>query len=153
MSAKNSVKIIGRVTRDVAVSGEDNKKIARTTVAVPRNFKNADGNYDSDFISIVAFGKQAEFLEKYFPKGKPIIIDGSIRTGSYTNKDGQKVYTTDVVVESVDFTISDKGDANETPIEEPKEEKKAAKKKEEKKKDPDEDFMNIEPGDMEELPW
>lgn len=71
-----------------------------------RRFKNSEGNYDADFINCVAFGKSAEFIEKYFKKGMAIGLTGRIQTGSYTNKDGQKVYTTDVVVEETEFVES-----------------------------------------------
>lgn len=74
---------------------------------MPRKFKNKEtGKYDSDFISIQAFGNNAEFINKYFTKGSKIGITGEIRTGSYTNKDGVKVYTTDVVVNNAEFVSS-----------------------------------------------
>lgn len=96
---------IGRLTKDPDVrytQGEKSMAIARYTLAVDRRFKK-DGEPTADFISCVAFGKNGEFTEKYFHKGMKIAVSGRIQTGSYTNKDGQKVYTTDVVVEEQEF--------------------------------------------------
>ena len=102
----NSVVLVGRLTKDPDVRYNPNGMgIARFTVAVDRRFKR-EGQPEADFISCVAFGKTAEFMEKYFTKGKLIGLSGSIQTGSYTNKDGQKVYTTDVVAENVEFVGS-----------------------------------------------
>lgn len=95
----------GRLVRDPETKysqGENSTAITRFTIAVDRRFKR-DGEADADFISCVAFGKTAEFVDKYFNKGNKIIIEGKIQTGSYTNKDGQKVYTTDIAVEQVEF--------------------------------------------------
>ena len=86
--------------------------IARYTLAVDRRFKR-EGEATADFINCVAFGKQAEFAEKYFRQGLKVIISGRIQTGSYTNKEGRKVYTTDVVIEEQDFAES-KGAAKES---------------------------------------
>ena len=105
----NKVIIIGRFTRDPEIkytTGENATATARFSLAVNRRFKNKEGNYDTDFINCVAFGKTAEFIEKYFTKGMAIGITGRIQTGSYTNKEGQKVYTTDVVVEETEFVES-----------------------------------------------
>lgn len=105
----NKVELVGRLTRDPEVrytNGENASAIARFSVAVNRRFKNNEGNYDADFINCVAFGKSAEFIEKYFKKGMAIGISGRIQTGNYTNKDGVKVYTTDVVVEEAEFVES-----------------------------------------------
>lgn len=101
--------LVGRLTRDPEVrysQGENANAVARFTIAVNRRFKNNEGNYDADFINCVAFGKSAEFIEKYFKKGMAIGISGRIQTGNYTNKDGVKVYTTDVVVEEAEFVES-----------------------------------------------
>lgn len=85
-------------------SGDNATAILHNTVAVQRKFKNKNtGEYESDFISIQAFGSNAEFINKYFNKGSKIGIAGEIRTGSYTNKDGQKVYTTYVLVNNAEF--------------------------------------------------
>ena len=105
----NKCTLVGRLTRDPEIrysQGENATATARFSVAVNRRFKNSDGNYDADFINCVAFGKSAEFVEKYFKKGMAIGLTGRIQTGSYTNKDGQKVYTTDVVVEETEFVES-----------------------------------------------
>ena len=105
----NKVQLVGRLTRDPEIrysQGENATATARFSVAVNRRFKNAEGNYDADFINCVAFGKSAEFVEKYFKKGMAIGLTGRIQTGSYTNKDGQKVYTTEVVVENSEFAES-----------------------------------------------
>ena len=105
----NKCTLVGRLTRDPEIrysQGENATATARFSVAVNRRFKNSEGNYDADFINCVAFGKSAEFVEKYFKKGMAIGLTGRIQTGSYTNKDGQKVYTTDVVVEETEFVES-----------------------------------------------
>ena len=104
----NKIILIGRLVRDTEIkytTGENSKTVARYTLAVDRRFKR-DGEPTADFINCVAFGKSAEFAEKYFRQGIKIVITGRIQTGSYTNKDGQKVYTTDVVVEDQEFAES-----------------------------------------------
>ena len=101
----NKVILMGRLTRDPEVrysAGESGTAIARYTLAVDRRFKR-DGEATADFISCVSFGRTAEFAEKYFRQGLKIIVSGRIQTGSYTNNSGQKVYTTDVVVEEQEF--------------------------------------------------
>ena len=108
----NSVQLIGRLTRDPEVRYTDSgASIARFGLAVDRRFKQENGA-DADFINIVAFGKTAEFIEKYFHKGMKIALNGRIQTGSYTDKDGKKVYTTDVVAENVEFCESKGNSAN-----------------------------------------
>lgn len=105
----NKAILMGRLTRDPEVrysQGENQTAVARFTLAVDRRFKRAGESQDADFIGCVAFGKQAEFVEKYFRQGMKMVAVGRIQTGSYTNKDGQKVYTTDVVVEEVEFAES-----------------------------------------------
>ena len=104
----NKVILIGRLTRDPEVrytQGDNAMAIARYSLAVDRRFKR-DGEPDADFINCVAFGKSGEFAEKYLKKGTKVAVVGRIQTGSYTNKDGQKVYTTDVVVEEQEFAES-----------------------------------------------
>lgn len=109
----NKVILMGRLTRDPDVrysqSGDGSMAIARYTVAVDRrqarNANNGDGQ-TADFISCVAFGRSGEFAERYLHKGTKIVVTGRIQTGSYTNKDGVKVYTTDVVVEEQEFAES-----------------------------------------------
>ena len=116
----NKVILMGRLTRapDIRYSqGENAMAIARYTLAVDRRFKR-DGNSEqsADFISCVAFGKTAEFAERYLHQGTKLVVEGRIQTGSYTNKDGQKVYTTDVVVEETEFVESKGGNTdNATP--------------------------------------
>ena len=106
----NKVILMGRLTRDPEVrystQGDNQMAIARYTLAVDRRFnRNGDEN-TADFISCVAFGKTGEFAERYLRKGTKIAVTGRIQTGSYTNKDGVKVYTTDVVVEEHEFVES-----------------------------------------------
>ena len=104
----NKVILIGRLTRDPDVrysNGPDPKAVARYTLAVDRRFKQ-DGQQSADFISCVTFGKNAEFTEKYLRKGTKIAVTGRIQTGSYTNREGNKVYTTDVVIEEQEFAES-----------------------------------------------
>ena len=101
----NKVILIGRLTKDPDVrytTSQDPKAVARYTIAVDRNVKNSDVSTQADFISCVAFGKPGEFAEKHLSKGMKIAIEGRIQTGSY-EKDGRKVYTTDVVVERHEF--------------------------------------------------
>lgn len=104
----NKVILIGRCTRDPEVrysQGENATAVARYTLAVDRQFK-MDGEQSADFINCIAFGKRGEFAEKYLRKGTKIAVVGRIQTGSYTNKDGQKVYTTDVIVDEHEFVES-----------------------------------------------
>lgn len=104
----NKVILMGRLTRDPEVryaQNENSTAVARYSLAVDRRFKR-EGEQDADFIGCVAFGKAAEFAEKWLHKGSKIAITGRIQTGSYTNKDGQKVYTTDVVIEEQEFAES-----------------------------------------------
>ena len=105
----NKVILMGRLTRDPDVrysSGDNATAIARYTLAVDRRFKRNGDDQTADFIGCVAFGRQGEFAEKYLKKGTKIAVTGRIQTGSYTNKDGQKVYTTDVVIEEQEFAES-----------------------------------------------
>ena len=101
----NKVILMGRLTRDPEMrnsNGESNTAIARYTLAVDRRYKR-EGEAGADFISCVAFGRSAEFAQKYFRQGLKVVVTGRIQTGSYTNRDGNKVYTTDVVVEDQEF--------------------------------------------------
>ena len=101
----NKVILMGRLTRDPEVrysQGENTTAVARFTLAVDRRIKR-DNEVSADYINCVSFGRAAEFAEKYFRKGTKIAVAGRIQTGSYTNKDGQKVYTTDIVIEEQDF--------------------------------------------------
>ena len=92
----------GRLTREPEIHGEGDNRVAIFTFAVSRDFKNKDGEYDADFMPCVAFGKKAAYVERTCKQGTVVAVVGRIRTGSYTNKDGQKVYTTDVHADSVD---------------------------------------------------
>lgn len=102
----NSVQLVGRLTRDPEIRYSDGgSSVARFSLAVDRRYKGENGP-TADFPSCVAFGKTAEFIEKYFGKGMRIGLQGRIQTGSYTNNDGVKVYTTDVIVENCEFVES-----------------------------------------------
>ena len=103
----NKVILIGRLTKDADIkTSAAGMIIARFTLAVDRRFRRNNEEQTADFINCVAFSKTAEFLEKYGKKGTKFVVEGSIQTGSYTNKDGNKVYTTDVAVQSVEFAES-----------------------------------------------
>ena len=106
----NKVIIMGRLTRDPEVrcsTGERSMAIARYTLAIDRRGRRNDaGEQSADFIPCVAFDKSGEFAERYFRQGMRVLVSGHIQTGSYTNKDGQKVYTTDVIVETQEFADS-----------------------------------------------
>lgn len=126
----NSVVLMGRLTRDPDVrytQGDKSMAIARYTLAVDRRGKARDGQPTADFISCVALGKSGEFAEKYLHKGTKICVQGHIQTGSYTNKDGQKVYTTDVVVDQQEFAESkNSGSSAPAPAAAPKQAAPAA---------------------------
>ena len=111
----NKVILMGRLTRDPDIrytAGDNSTALARYTLAVDRRFarKNDSTGQNADFISCVAFDKSAEFAEKYLHKGTKIIVTGRLQTGSYISRDGQKVYTTDVVVEEQEFAESKSAD-------------------------------------------
>lgn len=103
----NKVILMGRLVRDPEVrysqNGDKDLAIARYTLAVDRKYRRMNNEQTADFISCVAFANNAEFAEKYLKQGTKICIEGRIQTGSYTNKDGVKVYTTEVVVEGHEF--------------------------------------------------
>lgn len=107
----NKVLLTGRLTKDPEIR-TGNTQVARYTLAVDRRFSNSEEK--TDFINIVAFGKSAEFAEKYLKKGMKIVVTGRIQTGSYTDKDGKKVYTTDIVAEDQEFCES-KSSQNTAP--------------------------------------
>lgn len=140
----NKVILMGRLTRnpDVRYSqGENATAVARYTLAVDHRFKKEGDAQTADFISCVTFGKAAEFAEKYLKQGTKIVITGRIQTGSYTNKEGNKVYTTDVVVEEHEFAESKAASAGgdeDRPMPAPPE---------------GDGFMNIPEGIEEELPF
>ena len=138
----NKVILIGRLTKDPETrysQGQSSTCISRYSLAVDRQFKR-DGEQAADFLNCVAFGKQGEIAEKYLKKGTKIAVTGRLQTGSYTDRDGKKVYTTDVVVESHEFVESKKESDQETQA------------------SPDgsvgtDGFMNIPDGIDEELPF
>ena len=144
----NKVILMGRLTRDPEVrysQGDQATAVARYTLAVDRRFKRDNEQQTADFIGCVAFGKLGEFAEKYLRKGTKVVVTGRIQTGSYTNKDGQKVYTTDVVVEECEFAESkNSGGDNSgfTPSDRPSPSSAAG-----------DGFMNIPDGIDEELPF
>ena len=105
----NKVILMGRLTRDAEVrysQGDASTAVARFSLAVDRRFKRDGDDQTADFINCVAFGRTGEFAEKYLRKGTKIVLTGRIQTGSYTNKDGAKVYTTDIVAEEFEFAES-----------------------------------------------
>lgn len=111
----NKVVLIGRLTRDPEVrysQGSNPTAIARYSLAVDRRFKK-EGEPNADFINCVTFGRSAEFTEKYFKQGTKVAVSGRIQTGSYTDRDGRKIYTTDIVVEEQEFA-GGKGDSSNT---------------------------------------
>lgn len=141
----NKVILMGRLTRDPEIrysQGAESIPIARFDLAVDRRIKR-DGEQNADFIHCIAFRKIAELAEKYLEQGKMVIICGHIQTGSYINKDGVKVYTTDVIVDELEFAGS-KGDSSEKP---------ARKKQGAASAPADDGFMNIPDGVDEELPF
>lgn len=134
----NNVQLLGRLVRDPEVrytNGDNSMAVARFTVACDRRTKKNE-EHQADFISCVAFGKTAEFIERYFFKGSAIALTGSIQTGSYTNKDNQKVYTTDVLVETAEF-VGSKSESNTSS----------------NNKTADDGFMNIPDNIDEDLPF
>lgn len=135
----NKVILTGRLTRDPEIRYTQNDTaVARYTLAVDRMFKR-EGEQSADFIRCVAFGRPAEFAEQYLCKGIKISVIGRIQTGSYTNRDGQTVYTTDVVVENQEF-CERKAESSTAPSAQPS-------------YDPDDRFMDIPSGIDEELPF
>ena len=111
----NKVILMGRLTRDPEVrysQGENAMAVARYALAVDRKYNRNNDEQSADFINCVAFGRNGEFAEKYLRKGTKIVVTGRIQTGSYTNKDGVKVYTTDVVVEEQEFAESKNSSSN-----------------------------------------
>lgn len=145
----NKVVLMGRLTRDPEVrysQGENSTAVARYTLAVDRRFKRQGDDQTADFISCVSFGKTAEFVERYLKQGTKIAGSGRIQTGSYTNKEGVKVYTTDVVMEEVEFAESKNAQGGDgyQPVTRP----------EPSQAQPVSDgFMNIPDGIDEELPF
>ena len=136
----NKVILMGRLTRDPEVrysSGENSSANASFTLAVDRRFRKQGEEQQADFIRCVAFGKQAEFIEKYIKRGTKIVLVGHIQTGSYTNKEGQRVNTTDVIAEEVEFAES----------------KSSSESRNQSPSEREDGFMNIPDGIDEELPF
>ena len=114
----NKVFLMGNIGKDPDIRYSNDKAVARFSLAVRRRFTR-EGDQDTDWLNVVAFSKLAEFCEKYLRKGSKIIVEGRINTGSYTNKEGQKVYTTDIVAEQIEFAESKKDAENNAPAETP----------------------------------
>lgn len=136
----NKVILMGRLTKDPDIrwtSGEESKCVGRFTIAVDRRGAK-EGQQTADFINCVAFGKTAEFCDKYAKKGTKFVVEGRIQTGSYTNQNNVKVYTTDVLIESLEFAESKKASGGSSAPE---------------PKADDTGFMNIPEGMEEELPF
>lgn len=151
----NKVILMGRLTRDPEVrysQGESATAVARYTLAVDRRFKR-DSDASADFINCVAFGRSAEFAEKYFRQGIKIAVTGRIQTGSYTNKDGVKVYTTDVVVEDQEFAESKASSQSNAPAMGGGFQGQGQPSKPEPSAPAGDGFMNIPDGIDEELPF
>lgn len=143
----NKAVLVGRLTRDPEIrysQGANAMAVGRYTVAVDRRFKR-DGEPTADFIPCVVFGKSAEFAEKYFRQGMRVSVSGRIQTGSYTNKDGMKVYTTEIIVEEQEFA--------ESKAESSSSREYAPSQSAPESSDPGNGFMNIPEGTDVKLPW
>ena len=135
----NNVTLIGRLTADPTVKTlEGDVKVANFTLAVEKTYKNKDGERDANFISIVAWRKTAELIEKYLKKGTKVVITGRLQNNNYTNKDGQKVYDIRIMVEDIEFAESKSESSNSSA----KSEQPSGN-----------DFLNIPDGLVEELPF
>lgn len=142
----NKVILMGRLTRDPEVrysAGDNSMAIARYTLAVDRRIRK-ENEANADFIGCIAFGRNAEFAEKYFRQGMRVVITGRIQTGSYTNRDGNKVYTTDVIIEDQEFAESKSSSENNIG---------SRSSGRGKTTEADDGFMNIPDGIDEELPF
>ena len=136
----NKIILIGRLTRDPEIrysTNDNNTAIARYTLAVNRPFRK-NGEQQADFLPCIAFGKTAEFAEKSLAKGMRVAVEGRIQTGSYTNQEGQKIYTTDVVVERQEFLEKRADNGQQSP---------------DNANNYDDRFMDIPDGIDEELPF
>ena len=150
----NKVVLVGRLTRDPEVrysQGDNATAVSRYTLAVDRRFRR-DGEPTADFIPCVIFGRSAEFAEKYFHQGMRVSISGRIQTGSYTNKDGVKVYTTEVIVEEQEFAESKNAGGNNGGYSAPQHNNPAPSANTSDLGSAD-GFMNIPDGLEEELPF
>lgn len=142
---------MGRLVRDPQITytqGEKSTCIARYTLAVDRKFKR-EGQPTADYINCVAMGKAGEFVEKYFHKGIKVAVRGHIQTGSYTNKDGQKVYTTDVIIDDQEFCENKNASQSQEQLQEQPVEQASIQKP----VDPREGFMRLDESITEELPF
>ena len=144
----NKVILLGRLARDPETrygGANDSMAVCRYTLAVDKKFKK-DGEATADFINCISFGKIAEFAEKYFTKGLRVAVSGRIQTGSYTNRDGQKIYTTDVVVEEHEIAQSRSEASNQ-------QESNLQQEISPYGEDKDNGFMNVPDGIDDELPF
>lgn len=143
----NLVFLIGRLTKDPTIRTTDSDmKVARYTLAVDRRFAKKDGEgQTADFINCIVFGKGADFADNYLRQGTKIAIRGRLQTGSYTNKDGQKVYTTDVIVDEHEFAGAKSDGASQPKAATPSPDQAEAK--------PDTSFIEVPEGVEESLPW
>lgn len=128
----NRVLIMGRLVKDAEVRTSGDTTVARTTIAVDRRYSSQEQK--TDFISLVAFNKKAEFLDKYGKKGTKFLIEGEWRTGSYTDRDGNKVYTNDCHINEIEFAESKKSDSAAEPKQ-------------------DDDFMDVTPDMTDQMPF
>lgn len=147
----NKVILVGRLTRDPEIrytSGENQRAVARYTLAVERRRRKGE-DQTADFISCVVFDRGAEFAEKYLFQGTKIVVSGRLQTGSYTNRDGRKVYTTDVVIDEQEFAesknVSDNGSSGNERTSDGKSSRKNAPEQ-------DRGFMNV-PDGMDDIPF
>lgn len=133
----NKIILLGRIVRDPEVrytQGQNSMAIAKFSIAVNRRFKR-ENEPDADFFNCIAFSKQAEFVEKYLKKGTKILLSGRVQNDNYTNKEGQKVYSVQIMVEEIEFAESKSNSTTEQPAQ------------------PSDGFMNIPDGLQEELPF
>lgn len=135
----NKVILAGRLSKDPDIRSAGDTTVAKFTLAVDRKFKK-DEERKADFINCAAFGSQATFIEKYFKKGDAMTLDGHIQTGSYKNRDGQTVYTTDVIIDSVEFALGGKNNNNNSNTTS-------------SKSSANDGFMNVPEGTEDELPF
>ena len=148
----NKVILMGRLTRDPEIryaNNENSTCIANYTLAVDRKYKRQGDEQTADFIRCVAMGKGGEFAERYLYQGIKIVVEGRIQTGSYTNKDGQKVYTTDVFVESQEFAESKAASENNTGASS----RQSAPLRPDSAQRTEDGFMNIPDAIEEEMPF
>jgi single-strand DNA-binding protein len=155
----NKVILIGNLTKDPDIKyGNNNTAYMKAQIAVQRKYKNSDGKYDADFITLSIFGGTAEFVEKHFHKGSKIVVEGEWRTGSYEDKNGNKVYTNECVVNSVEFGSSKNDNAdngNQQTISEPStpEPQETNHNRPAANTSSDDDFINIDESATGDIPF